>query len=85
MPNISFFYGIVIYMYASEHNPPHFHAKYQGSDAEIDFDGNILNGSLPDKQLKLVQAWTVIHKEELIADWDLLQNNESAEKIEPLK
>ncbi|MBI4945912.1 MAG: DUF4160 domain-containing protein [Bacteroidetes bacterium] len=28
MPAISQFYGIVIYMYFKEHNPPHFHAKY---------------------------------------------------------
>ena len=33
MPEISSFYGIAIYMYMSEHNPPHFHVKYQGYEA----------------------------------------------------
>ena len=28
MPRISNFYGIVIWMYFNEHNPPHFHATY---------------------------------------------------------
>ena len=31
MPTISMFYGITIRMYNNgEHNPPHFHADYQG-------------------------------------------------------
>lgn len=40
MPEVSYFYGIAIYMYMSEHNPPHFHVKYleedgkQGSDCQ---------------------------------------------------
>ena len=28
MPELSRFYGIVIYMFAKNHLPPHFHAKY---------------------------------------------------------
>ena len=35
MPEISNFYGITIYMYVSEHNPPHFHVAYQGFKAII--------------------------------------------------
>lgn len=29
MPEISRFYGIIIYMYLQDHNPPHFHARYE--------------------------------------------------------
>lgn len=29
MPEISHFYGIVIYMYVSEHNPPHFFREFK--------------------------------------------------------
>ncbi len=28
MPEISLFFGIIIYMFPDDHNPPHFHAKY---------------------------------------------------------
>ena len=28
MPEISKFYGIIIYMYIDDHNPPHFHVWY---------------------------------------------------------
>ncbi|MCO6498116.1 MAG: DUF4160 domain-containing protein [Chitinophagaceae bacterium] len=28
MPRISAFYGILVYMYYNDHEPPHFHAIY---------------------------------------------------------
>jgi hypothetical protein len=33
MPCISQFFGIAIYLYYSDHLPPHFHAEYAGSEA----------------------------------------------------
>ena len=47
MPEISSFYGIVIYMYMSEHNPPHFHVKYQDYEAIITIKDGVITGSLP--------------------------------------
>jgi hypothetical protein len=29
MPRISAFYGIIVWMYWKDHNPPHIHATYQ--------------------------------------------------------
>lgn len=84
MPTLSLFYGIIITMYFDDHNPPHFHAKYQEHRAEIDFDGNVLKGELPEKQLRMVQAWAAIHEEDLKANWELLKNASQPEKIEPL-
>ncbi|WP_318664531.1 DUF4160 domain-containing protein [Treponema sp.] len=34
---------------------------------------------------KLVEAWIEIHKEELMANWKLLEEGEQFFKIEPLK
>ena len=85
MPSISFFYGIVIMMYFDDHNPPHFHARYQDDRAEFDFDGNMLNGDLPEKQKRMVQAWAAIHEEDLKTNWELLKNSGTPEKIEPLR
>ncbi|MSR88833.1 MAG: DUF4160 domain-containing protein [Candidatus Margulisbacteria bacterium] len=48
-------------------------------------DGNLLEGSLPAKKLRLAQAWITIHEEELIADWNLDVKGENVFKIEPLK
>jgi hypothetical protein len=55
MLRISEFYGIVIEMYWSDHNPPHFHAKYGEHHAEIEIRTlGILRGRLPAKALNLV-------------------------------
>ena len=39
VPQISFFYGIVITMYFYDHQPPHFHAQYAEHHAVIAIDG----------------------------------------------
>ena len=48
------------------------------------YDGNLLEGAIPPKKLKLVQAWISIHEDELIADWALAVKGEPIFKIEPL-
>jgi hypothetical protein len=88
MPTLSMFFGIIIRMYFApkEHNPPHIHAYYQNFKAVINIlNCDILNGELPPKQVRLVVAWIEIHKEELIADWELCQNGDRPFAIEPLK
>lgn len=88
MPTISIFYGIIIRMYCSagEHNPPHFHAYYQNSKAVIDINTcELKEGKLPPKQMKLALAWAEIHKEDLLADWELASRGELPFKIEPLR
>ncbi len=80
------FYGIVIRMYNNgEHNPPHFHAFYQGYKATFNMDGELTKGEMPQKQLKLIAAWTELHREELLANWDFAINGEPLYKIEPLR
>ena len=86
MPAISMFYGIIIKMYNNgEHNPPHFHASYQGYDATFNLDGELIEGDMPKRQIKFIAAWTEIHKDELIANWELAINEEPLYKIEPLR
>ena len=68
-----------------EHNPPHLHAEYQGNNAVFNFDGEITEGTMPNKQKKLIVAWIEIHKDELIANWQLIQNKEDYFKIDPLR
>lgn len=89
MPTISMFYGILILMYFRDnrrHHLPHIHARYQENEAAIFLeDGSIIEGSLPTKQLKMVQAWIEIHKEELFVDWELAVNGEEPFRIAPLQ
>ena len=48
-------------------------------------EGNIIDGNLPLKQLKMVQAWIEIHKEELMVDWELAVNGDEPFRIAPLQ
>lgn len=86
MPTLSMFYGIIIRMYNShEHNPPHFHATYQGHNATFDFDGNLKDGDMPAKQRKIIAAWAAIHRDELDANWELAMSEQPLYKIDPLR
>ncbi len=67
MPCVSRFYGISIYLYARDHGPPHFHAKYAGDDAAIEVSSEeVLVGQIPPRALRLVQEWAKLHREELL-------------------
>lgn len=48
-------------------------------------DGSVLDGTLPPRQLKMVQAWIEIHKEELFVDWELAVSGEEPFRIAPLQ
>lgn len=48
-------------------------------------DGEVLAGRPPSGKARLMQAWIEIHREELLADWQLAVNGEEMFKIEPLK
>lgn len=89
MPTISMFYGIIISLYFFDdqrHNVPHIHAKYQGQDASFSIlDGSVLNGEIPVSKKRLVQAWIEIHRESLLANWELAVNGQVPFAIEPLR
>jgi len=89
MAVISMFYGIIISMYYldnKKHHLPHIHVKYQHQEAVIGIpEGKLIEGELPPNKMKLVAAWIEIHKDELMADWELAINGENIFKIEPLK
>ena len=85
MPTISMFYGVIIRMYFTDHNPPHIHAFYGEHKAKFTFEGEIMEGKFPSKETKLIQAWMEIHKDELIANWELAKNGERPFEIIPLK
>lgn len=89
MPTISMFYGILVLMYFRDnrrHHLPHIHIRYQDEEAAISIaDGDVLDGSVPPRQLKLVQAWIEIHREDLMLDWQLAVAGEVPFRIAPLQ
>ncbi len=89
MAIISMFYGIIVSMYYfdnKQHNTPHIHVRYQGEEAVFSIpDGKVLNATMKTNKRKLVEAWILIHEDELMADWELAINGEEVFKIDPLK
>ena len=86
MPTICIFRGIKIYMNWREHQPPHFHAKYGSDEVAISInDIEVREGSLPNKQLKMLLGWTALHQEELLENWQLAEQKQDLFPIEPLK
>ena len=89
MPTIRMVYGIIIRMLCmdtQQHHLPHLHGEYQGKQAVISIpEGNVLEGDLPAKKLRLLQAWIDIHEEELMADWALAVRGEPVFPIDPLR
>ena len=89
MPSISMFYGLIIYMYFKDnrqHKVPHIHVKYQEHEVVVSIpEGEVMGGSIPNSKMKLLQAWIELHKDELIADWELAVSGQHPYKIEPLR
>ena len=83
MPVISYFFGIYIRMYHDDHNPPHFHAEYQGHEGVFAIeDGAMLIGDMPRKAQKIIAEWAVEHRDALMADWELAVAMEPLEHIQ---
>ncbi len=89
MPIISIFYGITVYMFFLDnrrHKSPHIHIKHGGDEAVVGIpDGEVLEGSLRRRQMRLVQAWIEIHQDELMTNWERAISGKSVGGIEPLK
>jgi hypothetical protein len=86
MPSVSEFFGIKIYFYYNDHNPPHFHAVYAGEYVEIDInDLIVMNGEINKRALKLVLEWASQHQAELLAAWQEAREEEPLTKIAPLE
>ncbi len=87
MPELCRFYGVVVTMFfedAGQHSTPHFHARYGTDSASFSLEGDLLAGSLPPKQTKLVVAWAALRRQELEENWYLAQSRGACFRIEPL-
>jgi uncharacterized protein DUF4160 len=85
MPELSRFFGIVVRMFYSDHEPAHFHAIYGEYEALIEVETlSLFRGSLPRRALALVLEWAALHRAELRDDWQRARNGETLKAIEPL-
>ena len=88
MPELSRFGGMVIYMLfkdVGQHHKPHVHVYYGDYEAVIGIDGELLAGSLPRKQLKIITGWLAFNEEKAYEAWNHAVQGEHFEKIPPMK
>ena len=89
MPTISMFYGILVSIFygdIEQHHTPHIHVRYQGEKASVAIDdGRLLAGNFPPRQLRMVQVRIDIHRDELMADWELVVAGDEPFRIAPLR
>ena len=86
MPTICRFRGIKISINWRDHMPPHSHASYGEDEVIVSImDIEVLEGSMPSKQLKMLLGWAAFHQDELMENWELAQKKQELFEIEPLK
>jgi len=85
MPIISRFFGIIVFMFWREHQPPHFHAKYGDDEVIVEIQTGKVTGNISPRVLNMVQEWRELRKDELIADWKLAEENKPLKRIKPLE
>ena len=81
MPTISEFFGIRFL----DHNPPHFHAKYQNDRVMVEIKDGKVKGEMSERALRMVLEWLDMHRDELMEAWRLASEGKEPEMIEPLK
>lgn len=68
------------------YNTPHIHVRYQDDEAIVAIPGGeVIDGGIPGNKMKLLEAWIEIHRDELMADWELAAAGQQPYKIEPLR
>jgi phosphomannomutase len=86
MPEISRFFGIIVQMCYSDHDPPHFHVRYSGQKALIAIEAlALLRGRLSPRALGLVTEWAAMQRVELMEDWNLARSEAQLKPIAPLE
>lgn len=75
MPTIAYFLGIAVRMFFNDHDPPHFHVRYQGFRARVLIaTGDVIDGHLPGRVARLVKEWTGLRRQDLLRNWQAAQS-----------
>jgi len=87
MPVLSRFYGIQIRINQNDHQPPHFHARYNEFQAMYSIEtGLLLEGRMPKNADRMIREWAGQHQVELQRNWEESQNpNPIFQQIAPLE
>ena len=81
MGSIFIIQGILIYIYAFDHNPPHIHVKSGDGEFTITIKDRIVEGKARSKTIQIVNTFMDEHEEEIMEIWNKAQRGEEINKI----
>lgn len=84
MPELSRFFGIVVFMNYNDHEPPHFHARYQDQEVTIEIGSGVVRGGMSKRALRMLFEWTDLHHPELVENWRRAKDRKPLLPIAPL-
>lgn len=84
MPVVSRFYGIIVFFNYNDHNPPHFHARYQDQQVIIEIESGVVTGTMSKRALQLLFEWYEQHQAELMENWSRARDRKPLLPISPL-
>lgn len=84
MPQISSFYGILIWMNFNDHTPPHFHAWYGEYKVIVNIQTGLIKGEMPARAIRMILEWRDKHADELMSNWHRAQEGLPLHNIQPL-
>ncbi|MDO4524462.1 MAG: DUF4160 domain-containing protein [Bacteroidales bacterium] len=73
--------GILIYIYAFDHNPPHIHVRSGTDNFSITIEDRIIEGVARTTTIVLINEFIDNHKNELLELWGKAQRGEKITKI----
>lgn len=67
----------------NDHDPPHFHARYQEFEVIVEIETEIVQGKMPSRTLGLILGWMNDHRPELLNNWRLARARRPLVPIPP--
>jgi hypothetical protein len=85
VPEISRFYGIIVFMNFNDHEPAHFHARYGDQEVTVEIVAGSVRGYMSKRALRMLFEWSEIHQQELMENWNLARQRRQLRPIPPLQ
>ena len=73
--------GILIYIYAFDHNPPHIHVRSGTDNFSITIQDRVIEGKARSKRVAIINEFINEHEADLMELWDKAQRGEKITKI----
>ena len=74
--------GILIYIYAFDHNPPHIHVRSGEGTFTITIKDRIVEGRAKSKTISQINDFIDEHEDEIMELWGKAQRGETIKKVQ---